>query len=121
MGHFTLLNLGIFTLLFLTFGKRKLSKSLFFYKKLNFDFLIWAIYHQKKEKAIVYTRATFFPSDLVQNCNQKSLKKIILLHILKNFTEFDKTSKKSSPDLDRLLALSEVFQPDFLFFWRVFQ
>jgi hypothetical protein len=75
----------------------------------------------EKEKATKYTRATFFPSELVQNCTQKSLKKIILLHILKNFTEFDKTSKKSSLDIDRLLALSEVFQPDFLFFLRVFQ
>jgi hypothetical protein len=50
----------------------------------------------------------------MQNCIKKSLKKIILLHILKKLIEFDNTSKKSSPDLDRLLALSEVFQPEFL-------
>jgi hypothetical protein len=75
----------------------------------------------EQEKPTEYTRAAFLPSELVQNCTQKSLKKIIILHILKNFTEFDKTSKKSSPDLDRLLALSEVFQPDFLFFLRVSQ
>jgi hypothetical protein len=55
----------------------------------------------------------------VQNCTQKSLKKIILLHILKKFNEFD-TSKKISPDLDRLLALSEVFQPDFLLCFESF-
>jgi hypothetical protein len=74
MGHFTLLNLGIFTLLFLTFGKCKPSKSLFFKKSLNFDFHIWAIYHQQKEKATEYMGATFFSQGTSAKLHSKKFK-----------------------------------------------
>jgi hypothetical protein len=42
------------------FWQLKTFKIIFFQKKLNFDFCIWAIYHQKTEKATEYTGATFF-------------------------------------------------------------
>ncbi len=63
------------------FWQLKTFKIAFFQIFLNFDFCIWAIYHQKTEKATDIREQPFFPSEPVQNCTQKSLKKIILLHI----------------------------------------
>jgi hypothetical protein len=76
----------------------------FLFENLNFDVTFGQYITSKKKRLLNIGEQPFFRNELVQNCTQKNLKKIILLHIFKNFTEFDNTSKKSSPHLDRLLA-----------------
>jgi len=59
-GAFYPIQYGDFYCFVSYFWHLKTFKITFFLKNLNFDFGIWAIYHQKKEKATKYRGATFF-------------------------------------------------------------
>jgi hypothetical protein len=100
MGHFTLLNPRIFTLLVLTFGNWKLSKSIFFeFWLLTFAFGQYIT--KKTEKATEYTGATFFSQWTSAKLHSKKFKEDhSFAYSLKISPNLIKPQKKSLPDLE---------------------